>query len=130
MELATAALDKFAAAQPPEKRDEALKQLFAGLLATVNADRAVVMNGIERFQKRQRARAAEIQRESEAIREMKASGDEKARAGLKAAEDRYNWDVRIFAERQKAVPIACEIPVLIEQRLFALAREIRARMHD
>lgn len=132
MEEATAAIERFAAAQPKEKRDEALKQLFAGLLKTVNADRAVVMSGIERFQKRQRARAEQIQREGEAIRQLreKAEKDEKARAEVTAAEDRYNWDVRVFTERQQSLPLACEVPVTIEQRLFELAREIRARMHD
>jgi hypothetical protein len=36
--------------------------------------------------------------------------------------------VRVFAERQQSLPLACEVPVLIEQRLFAIAREIRERM--
>jgi hypothetical protein len=132
MEQAAAAIDAFAAAQPKETRDEALKQLFAGLLSTVNTDRAVVMNGIERFQKRQKARAAEIERQGEAMRQLrqKAAGDNKVRAELTTAEDRYNWDVRVFTERQEALPLACEVPVLIEQRLFALAREIRQRMRD
>jgi hypothetical protein len=98
----------------------------------VNSDRAVVMRGIERFQKRQKARAAEIERQGEAIRQLreKAAADATARIELAAAEDRYNWDVRVFTERQQALPLACEIPVLIEQRLFELAREIRQRMHD
>jgi hypothetical protein len=131
-EQAAAAIDSFAAGQPQGNRDEALKLLFAGLLATVNADRAVVMSGIERFQKRQRARAAEIERQGAAIRQLreKAATDEMARAELATAEDRYNWDVRVFTERQQSLPLACEIPVLIEQRLFELTREIRARMQD
>jgi hypothetical protein len=132
IEQAAAAIDGFAAAQPKEKRDEALKQLFAGLLVAVNVDRAVVMSGIERFQKRQRARAAAIERKGEAIRKLKerAAGDEKARAEIAAAEEKYNWDVRVFTDRQQTLPLACEIPVLIEQRLFAVAREIRGRMQD
>jgi hypothetical protein len=132
VEQAAAAIDSFAAAQPQEKRDGALKLLFAGLLTGVNADRVVVMNGIERFQKRQRSRAAEIERQGAAIRQLrdKAASDEKARAELATAEDRYNWDVRVFTERQQSLPLACEIPVLIEQRLFELARAIRARMQD
>jgi hypothetical protein len=132
MSEAAAAIEAYAAAQPQDKRDEALKLLFAGLLSTVNSDRAVVMRGIERFQKRQKARAAEIERQGEAIRQLreKAAADSKARTELAAAEDRYNWDVRVFTERQQAIPLACEIPVLIEQRLFELAREIRQRMHD
>ena len=132
MSEAAAAIEAFAAAQPKEKRDEALKLLFAGLLKTVNADRAVVMSGVERFQKRQKARAGEIQRQGEAIRQLRkrAETDDKARPELTAAEDRYNWDVRVFTERQQSLPLACEVPVLIEQRLFELAREIRARMRD
>ena len=132
IEQASAAIETFAAAQPKEKRDEALKLLFAGLLTTVNADRAVVMSGIERFQRRQKARAEEIQRQGEAIRQLreKAATDEKARAELSTAEDRYNWDVRVFTERQQSLPLACEVPVLIEQRLFELGREIRSRMQD
>jgi hypothetical protein len=132
IEQATAAIDAFAAAQPEDKRDTSLKLLFAGLLDTVNTDRVVIMGGIERFQKRQRGRAGQIEREGEAIRLLreKAATDEKARAELTVAEDRYNWDVRVFTERQQNLPLACEIPVLIEQRLFDLARAIRARMHD
>lgn len=132
IEQAAAAIAQFAAAQPPDKRDDALKLLFAGLLSTVNNDRAVVLNGIERFQQRQKARATEIERQGAAIRLLKeqAANDEKARAELAAAEDRYNWDVRVFSERQQSLPLACEVPVLIEQRLFELGREIRSRMSD
>lgn len=132
LEQATAAIARFAAAQPQERRDEALKLLFAGLLSTINSDRAVVMSGIERFQQRQKARAAEIERQGTAIQELKerAVNDEKARAELAVAEDRYNWDVRVFSERQQSLPLACEVPVLVEQRLFALGREIRSRMNN
>jgi hypothetical protein len=132
LEQATASIAKFVEAQPPDRRDEALKLLFAGLLSTVSSDRAVVMSGIERFQQRQKARAAEIERQGTAIRELKerAANDERARAELAAAEDRYNWDVRVFTERQQSLPLACEVPVLIEQRLFELGREIRTHMSD
>lgn len=132
LEEATAAIATFAAARPPEHRDEALKLLFAGLLSTISSDRAAVMAGIERFQQRQRARAAEIERQGAAIRQIKerAATDKQALAELAGAEDRYNWDVRVFSERQQSLPLACEVPVLIEQRLFALGREIRQHMSD
>ena len=63
------------------------------------------------------------------LRELKerAASDEKARAELSIAEERYNWDVRVFSERQQSLPLACEVPVLIEQRLFELGREIRSQ---
>jgi hypothetical protein len=132
LEQAAAAIEQFAETLPQDKRDDALKQLFAGLLNAINRDRAVVMSGIERFQQRQRARAAEIERQGAAIRQLKerAASDANARSELTGAEQRYDWDVRVFTERQQLLPLACEIPVLIEQRLFALGREIRARMND
>ena len=86
-----------------------------------------------RFHKRQKARAAEIERQGSAIRQLKekAATDEKARAALIAAEDRYNWDVRVFTERQQSLPLACEVPILIEQRLFEdSAARFRSRMQD
>jgi hypothetical protein len=132
LEQAAAAIAQFAEAQPPQRRDDALKLVFAGLLSTVSSDRAVVIGGIERFQQRQKARATEIERQGAAIRQLKerAASDETARSELAAAEERYNWDVRVFSERQQSLPLACEIPVLIEQRLFELGREIRSRMSD
>ena len=106
LEAAAAAIAQFADAQPLERRDHALRQLFAGLLGVVNRDRAIVMSGLERFHERQKARAAEIERQGAAIRQLKerAASEDKARAELGAAEDRYNWDVRVFSERQQSLP--------------------------
>jgi hypothetical protein len=132
LDEAVESVARFADAQPPDKRDDALKLLFAGLLDLVNNDRAVVVRGIERFQQRQKARAAEIERQGAVLRKLReqAASDQKARSELAAAEDRYQWDVRVFTERQQSLPLACEVPVLIEQRLFELGREIRSRMND
>jgi hypothetical protein len=132
IEDAAAAIERFAAAQPQDKRDEALKLVFAGLLSTLNSDRRAVMSGIERFQQRQRGRAAELERQGAVIRQLKerAATDERVRPELAAAQERYDWDARVFGERQQSLPLACEVPVLIEQRLFELGREIRSRMSD
>jgi hypothetical protein len=129
---AAAAIAQFAESKPQDKRDDTLKLLFAGLLSTINSDRAIVIRGIERFQRRQRARAAEIERQGAVIRELKAkvATDEKARAELAETQEKYNWDVRVFSERQESIPLACEVPVLLEQRVFDLGREIRSRMSD
>ena len=132
LDQATDAIAQFAAAQQPNERDQALKLLFAGLVDTTNNDRAIVLHGIERFQQRQKARAAEIERQAAALRHLKeqAASDERARAELNAAEERHQWDVRVFTERQQSIPLACEVPVLIEQRLFELGRAIRSHMSE
>jgi hypothetical protein len=129
---AAEAIAQFAESKPQDKRDDTLKLLFAGLLSTINSDRAIVIRGIERFQRRQRARAAEIERQGAVIRELEAkvATDEKARAELAETQEKYNWDVRVFSERQESITLACEVPVLLEQRVFDLGREIRSRMSD
>jgi hypothetical protein len=133
LEEAATAIRLFAEAAPQASRDAKLKLLFAAILATINDDRSAVLSGIERFQQRQKARAAELERQGLALktlREKAAAGDAEAKAELARAEERYNWDARVFGERQQSIPIACEIPVLVEQRAFALGREIRSHMKD
>lgn len=129
IEKAAEAIESFASGKPESERDRALSLLFAAVLDAANRDRAVIMAGIERFQGRQRARATEIERQSVQIRKLRAN-QETPPAQLTAAEEKYNWDVRVFNERQQSIPLACEVPVLIEQRLFAIAREIRAQMTE
>ena len=132
LDQATDSIAQFAAAQRSDEREQALKLLFAGLVDTANNDRAIVLHGIERFQQRQKARAAEIERQAAQLRQLKeqAASDERARADLAAAEERHQWDVRVFTERQQSIPLACEVPVLIEQRLLELGRAIRSHMSE
>lgn len=129
-EEAVAKLKEFADKQPAGERDAKLTKLFAGLLDTVNRERAAIISGIMRFEQRQHARSAELEREGTRIGQLKAkaASDDKARAELDNAQQLFDWNVRIFQERQSNTPIACEIPVLIESRIFEMARAIRQLM--
>ena len=131
---AEAAIKKFADSLPADTRDAKLTELFAAVLTRTNEDRKVVMSGIERFNKRQLERAKEIEKEGLTLppdKRAEAAGEEPP-AGeigkLSDAEDKYKWEVRVFQEKQAAIPIACEIPELIDQRAGDLARAIRAQM--
>lgn len=130
LEEAEAAIKKFAASQPEDKRDEKLTLLFAGLFDKVNSQRRSVMSGIEKYQKSQKERAKELERQSTEIGRLHSAGssDESAAKQLALAEEQYNWAQRIFQERQSSIPLACELPVLIEERLYALTRAIRGEM--
>ena len=44
------------------------------------------------------------------------------------AQEAFDWETRIFQERQQSIPIACEIPVIIETRLYDLVKTIRPLM--
>lgn len=129
-EQAIEALKKFAAATPVQDRAARLTKLFAGMLSTVNNERTTVMDGIERFQQRQRGRAQELEREGSRIAKLKETSatDPKVQSELEKAQELYDWNVRVFQERQSNTPIACEIPVIMESRIFELAREIRSLM--
>ena len=131
MEDVEMAIEKFANSMPegPE-RDKRLTLLFAGVLDRTNTVRGQIIRGIETFQTRQVARAAELERESSRLAELhKKAEDDPAKAEeVKKAQDEYDWNARVFKEREGNIPVACEIPVDIEQRAFAVARAIRFHM--
>lgn len=130
---AEAAIKKFADATPEAERDKRLTLLFAGVLSRVNDERKIVMNGIERFHVRQKARAAAIEQQGIALPDQGAALPENPMPAseidhVSEEEAKWRWEVRVFQERQQNIPIACEIPQLIEERAGEVARAIRAQM--
>jgi hypothetical protein len=130
-EDAEKAIKEFAKAQPEAERDKKLTELFAALIAKINTDRSFVMSKVEEFQKRQKARAAELEREGQELAEKGMAATEEllpTETKLSPEQQEYNWNARIFQERQQNLTMACEIPALIEQRAYEIARLIRAEM--
>jgi hypothetical protein len=101
--------------------------LFAGLFDTLNRQRTEVMDGLERLQRRQKDLADRIRADVAALRELqdKPQPDE---AKINDLNSKIEWSTRIFDDRRKSVRYACEVPTLIERRLFALARTIRQEL--
>jgi hypothetical protein len=127
---AEAALKKYADSVPEAERDAKLTLLFAGLFDKVNMERKSVISGIEKYQRAQRARAEELERQTTEIAklEREAQSNESTANALEQANEKFNWAQRIFQERQQSLPLACELPTLMEERLFAMTRAIRALM--
>lgn len=133
LEDVEAAIKKFAAEQSADVRDAKLTELFTAVLSRTNEERRIVMSGIERFHKRQLARAKAIEEKGIELPPMDAPiSQEPMPAGevdkLTDEEEKYKWEVRVFQERQQNIPIACEIPQLLDERAGAVARAIRAEM--
>ena len=133
LEEAEAAIKKFADEQPADTRDQKLTELFAAALSRTNEERKTVISGIVRFHKRQLARAAEIEKQGIVVpKEGDVPTTEPIPAGeidkLSEKDEKYKWEVRVFQERQQNIPIACEIPQLMDERAGAVARAIRALM--
>lgn len=124
---------KFAEALPDAERDSKLTLLFSGLFETMAAERRTIIGGIERFNRRQKELATALETKGTKLAELEkaATQDGKNDAAAKQltdAQEAYDWDTRIFKERQDNLPLACEIPVIIDERLFGLARTIREHM--
>jgi len=132
-EDADKAIKKYAESIPEAERDQKLTLLFSGVLSRINDERKIVISGIERFHKRQMARAKAIEKEGITLPDQGAPLPEAPMPAedidhLSPEEEKYKWEVRVFQERQQNIPIACEIPQLIEERAGLLARSIRALM--
>lgn len=100
-------------------------RIFAGLFESLDTERGAIIRGIHRYSARQSALAERIEKTR---RELDArdpkSPDAKVRERRAELESQMAWDLRIFDDREKLLPVVCEQPALIEQRLFALARTL------
>jgi len=119
---------EFAAAAGAD-RNRRLTLLFAGVLATINAERSSIMAGIGRYAHRQHDLAEKIAGEAAELDRLPAEGgteDEIARR--EELSDAQTWDTRIFRERERSLRYVCELPTLLEQRAFALGKEILTQL--
>ena len=107
-----------------EERQQKAKSLFAAVYSTLNAQRSEVMNGIERFSRKQKAMAEDIREKTQKIRELqdKPDADQTSSADLAT---QLSWQTRIFEDRRKSTAYVCDVPVIIEKRLFELGRAIQ-----
>ena len=123
LEDAQKAAREFLAA-PGTDKPTAGKLLFAGLFETLNAERSSVMNGLERVTRKQRDAAEKIRSDTIALQALQ---DATPRDQPKIDElgNQLVWETRIFEDRRRVVRFVCEVPTIIDQRLFALGRTIQ-----
>ena len=98
--------------------------LFAGLFDTLNAERSTVMNGLERVMRKQRGEADRIRTHTIALQALQ-SGASPDQQKVDDLSNQLLWEKRIFEDRRKVVKFVCEVPTMIDQRLFALGRVIQ-----
>lgn len=110
------------------KQDRAtvLTAVFAGLFETMNQERGEIIRGIKHFNNRQDSLSQRIQ---EGWKQMDAldpsSTDQKVIEQRIALQQTIDWDSRVFDDRERLLPVICQQPSVIEQRLFALSRAIQ-----
>jgi hypothetical protein len=100
------------------------KRLFAALYSTLNAQRDQVMSGIERFSRKQKVMAEEIRQQTRRMRELQDKPNADSAQNDQLA-NQLAWQTRIFEDRRKSTSYVCDVPVMIEKRLFDLANAIQ-----
>ena len=126
LEEADKIVTRFAAEIEQPARSGTLTLLFAGVLDRINAERRKIMDGIERFTRKQRKLSESVNKIREDLAaslriESPSDADLKARRAL---EQKLTWQSRIYEERERSLRYVCESPVILEQRAFAIARSI------
>jgi len=110
------------------ERQQKAKSLFAALYARLNGQRSEVMNGIERFSRKQKAMAEDIRGETQKLRAMQDQTTDQTQT--EQLTNQLAWQTRIFEDRRKSTSYVCDVPVLIEKRLFDLAAAIQSSMNN
>jgi hypothetical protein len=108
----------------PDERQQKAKLLFAGLFDTLNGERSTVMNGIERLARKRTELAEKIRSDVLNLQALQ-SAPTQDQAKTSDLANEIEWETRIFEDRRKTITYVCEVPVMIEQRLFGLARAIQ-----
>lgn len=128
METARELVGEFASSLAPETKDEKLTALFAGVLETLNRDRASLIAGIKRFARAQRALGEQVAEANVSLRDLEGEQAPERQAQRQELQLQRDWTIRIFDERESSLTHLCEQPVVLERRAFALAREIASHL--
>ncbi len=126
MDEAQKRVAQFLASDPAARADRG-KLLFAGLFETLNNERGAVMSGLERLARSEKELAEQIRSDTSEMHALQdAPSPDQAKIDVLAS--RIEWNLRIFEDRRKSIRYACEVPVIIEKRLFGLSRAILQEM--
>jgi hypothetical protein len=122
IEDAQKAAEDFVAASGANRVEKA-KLLFAGLFQELNQQRSEVMDGIDRIAKKEKELAEEIRSDRAALGEAQ-DAQKPDQQKITDLTGRLEWGTRIYEDRRKTIRYVCEVPTVIERRLFALGRAI------
>jgi hypothetical protein len=106
-----------------------MTMLVQGLFDHMNRERSQVIAGIARYAHRQRDMAAFLRQEASAVDALQAKPGADPNE-LQQRNDRLVFQTRVFQERAQSLSFVCEVPTLIERRLYALVKSIAEALED
>ncbi len=104
--------------------------VFAGVFYELNSLRSSLIRGIERFTRNQRRLAEDVNKDRAELDKLRALPEKtpKQTADIEALQNKLLWQARLHKERESTLRYVCETPVLLEQRVFAIARALQNGM--
>lgn len=120
-------IQEFAAGLPADSAKDRLAMLVQGLFDHMDHERSEVISGIGRYARNQIALAARLRKEASEVDALRGKPDANVNE-IAARTDRLTWETRVFEERVQSLTYVCEVPTLIEQRLYALAKTVNEVM--
>lgn len=116
-------IKEFAAGLPADRLNDQMAMLVQGLFEHMDHERSEVMSGIGRYARNQLELAARLRKEASEVDAMRGKPDANVNE-IAMRTDRLTWETRVFEERVQSLTYVCEVPTLIEQRLYALAKTV------
>jgi hypothetical protein len=117
----------FAERLPADEAEEQLAMLVRGLFDHMDHERSEIISGIGRYARHQIELAARLRKEAADVDALRGKQDANA-TEIAVRTDRLTWETRVFEERVQSLTYVCEVPTLIEQRLYALAKTVQEAM--
>jgi|GEM_PF-660290 len=113
---------------PESERAARLDLLAVGTVQVTNERRSRFIDGIRRYTRQQIAIAEQIEG---TLNELARSG-EGSQAGLvterSEVQETLAWHQRLYDQRERAIRALCEQPVVLEETLFSVMRELQMRL--
>lgn len=129
LEEAQQQIRDFAADLPAGERDAKLAMLVQGLFDHMNGERSQVISGIGRYARKQVQLADALRKARSQIEAERAKPEADANE-IAARTSQLTWQTRLFQERAQSLTFVCEVPTLIEQRLYQLAKTVAEAMKE
>lgn len=126
LDQAQTLIDEFAHNAGPKKQPELL-QVVAGVFSLLDTEHASVLAGLDRFGARQKQLADQIRNDNENLHNLQSATSSDPNA-VQHMTQQVTWEAELFQDRRQALGFACDVPTKIEQRLFALSRQIQKNL--
>jgi hypothetical protein len=113
----------FAASLPADQLAPKMMMLVQGMFDHMDAERSQVMSGISRYARKQIEMAAGLRKEASDVDALRAKPDADPDE-IQRRTDQLAFATRIFNERVQSLTYVCEVPTIIEQRLYQLSKTV------